>query len=69
MKTRAKHLYNEKELLNHSGNQKKTWETLKSLLPSTDTSKKCLMDKTAIQPNYSKKRINLIISSALLGKI
>ena len=27
------------------------------------------MDKTAIQPNYSKKRINLIIFSALLGKI
>ena len=29
-----------KELLNHSGNQKKTWETLKSLLPNTDRSKK-----------------------------
>ena len=40
MKTRAKHLYYEKELLNHSGNEKKNWETLKSLLPNTDTSKK-----------------------------
>ena len=68
MKTRAKHLDYEKELLNHSGNQKKTWETLKSLLRNTDRSKKN-MDKTAIQPNYSKKRINLIIFFAMLKKI
>ena len=40
MKTRAEHLYYEKELLNLSGNQKNTWESLKSLLPNTDTSKK-----------------------------
>ena len=41
MKTSAKHLYYENELLNHSANQKKqNWKTLKSLLPNTDRSKK-----------------------------
>ena len=40
MKNRAKHLYYERELLNHSRNPKKTWETMKSLLPNTDKLKK-----------------------------